>query len=1161
MSRPRPRTGRRSALLALPLTAAALASCLAASPGRAVASAASPPRGATDSCPAGEVSTYSAPELAGVSCRPVNQPETAAEKLVADTQLARRSAPDTSVAPGAHASALEQTAAIAALNHRLAGTDGTWAPYGQGPLIGSDPKYTRVALAGEGDAGGRVNHYVYDSLHQRLYASVGQGGVWALDKGSTTWRSVGDTLATQAVGGLGWSPDGGGTLLVTTGNDVFGGGTTFAGVGAFRSTDDGRTWVKARGIPDGVNSFQVAVDPVNPRVAYAATGAGLFRTDDAGVSYANVKLPVSPAGTTPNCTGALPTVEGCFLANVVTDVVVRTPGGVGADKTGGAVIAAVGWRAGAKHNTSKSYSDYVEAPGNGIYASATGAIGSFTNITGSGPTNFADGEQTKIGRIELGATTGDTQDHSYLYALVQDATGFQGGSEVFGIDVPLPAQAVAAKKVTTYLKGVYVSPDFGLTWTKLAVPAEHALPTTGSATIGLACDDPRQFYCPGAQAWYDMWIKPDPTRATSAGVPTRLVFGLEELWQNQLADQTTIGTNVPQNFNVIAAYVGGTQCLFLVLGFPACPTQASYGSTSPHPDHHDGIFIPDGRGGVTIFTGNDGGVFSQHVDAGQAFSNANWGRGVNSGFNTLMPYGAVMAKDGTVYAGLQDNGELRVDPKTGKQYNMHDGDGTTSAVDPDNSNIIFERPAGAALQKSTDGGATWTAVSPTDTWQFNNPISMDPANSNHILDAGTKVWESTTGGGASTAWTQVFDLGLSAAGVTNSMSALDVRGVANGKTLPTGPHTANFTYSDGGATVPGAVQATANVFPPGTYVDHPFTIGSNDGDASVKVDVTWADPTNDWDAFLYHNENGTLVQLDSSVTSNATTGDPSEHMTVQNPPPGDYVIRIANATATGTFNVATTFTQRSTAVAAQGVDVAYVAFCGQCDALNARPFDNGIATNVGGSKPGNPGTTDGWHVAKASGLPKRFITSIASDPSDPRTVYVTLAGYSRRWLPVGAAGEPFDPRAGNVFKSTDAGEHFTNISGNLPDGPAESSVLHNGNLIVATDTGVFMSAGSDGGTYELLGKGLPNAPVFSVALKPKASAAEQDTLYVATHGRSVYTYHFATAGKVVPPTVLPTATPNTSAAPGSAIPAIGILALLGSAAALVVTVRRRRTGG
>jgi hypothetical protein len=1023
----------------------------------------------------------------------------AGEALVANEQLARMSAAPASVRPGAYAAAIRQRGVIAASARTISGSALPWSPYGHGPMAGSDSRFSRVANAGMPDLAGRVNHFAYDPKSGRLFASAGQGGVWALDQGSITWRSIGDKLPTQAVGGLAFSPANNGTVLVTTGNDVFGGGTTFTGVGAYRSTDGGGTWQKSTGIPDGVNSFQVAVDPSNPNIVYAATGAGLFRSTDDGKTYQNVRLPVSPAGSLPNCTGALPTVEGCYLANMVTDVVVRAPGGVGANKTGGAVIAAVGWRAGNKTNKSKTYASYVESPGNGLYSSPTGAAGSYQRISQS---NFT-GDTAPIGRIELGAATGTAQNHDYLYAIVQDATPFQGGSDIAGIDAP-GVGSPAPTKTTTYLKGVYVSADFGQTWTLMTTATQLAGPATGSSLIGLACDDPRQTYCPGVQAWYNEWIEPDPTRADSAGVPTRLVFGLEEVWENRLADQG-VAASGPTDFKVIASYTGGTECLFLILSFPACPTASGYGTTTLHPDHHDGLFVPDGHGGVTLYDGNDGGVGVQHAGVGGVLTNAGWGNGLNNGFNTLMPYTAVMAKDGRAWAGLQDNGELRSDA-SGGQFMTHDGDGTWSAVDPDNSDYVFERQPGGGLQLSTDGGQNWTAVTkPSDTVQFVNPFSMDPLSPDHLLDAGNLVWESSDGGSN---WTQVFSLGSSAAGVPYAMSAIDLRSQPFGSPLPTGPHTPDFSYTDGATTVPAVVTGGPAGDVPGTYADHPFTIGAGDGDARLDIKVEWADSTNDWDLYLYRQEAGNLVLVKSSVAFNPETGIASESVSVPNPKPGDYIIRVINATATGTFDASATFTQRTGVVYSELRNNAYVAFCGTCDALNARPFDNGIATNVGGSKPPSVESTDGWHRATALGLPKRFITSIASDPANPKTVYVTLAGYSRRWLVVGAMGEQPDPGKGHVFKSTDAGETFRDISANLPDGPAESTVLYNGSLIVGTDTGVYISGGTDGQKYALLGVGLPNVPVFSIAFKPKATAGERDTLYVATHGRGIYTYQF-----------------------------------------------------
>lgn len=1015
----------------------------------------------------------------------------ASEKLVANQALARRTAPAGAVKPGAYAAAIAQKAKISARGSSMLVATGAWRRYGIGPMVGDDARFSRIANTGMGDLAGRVNHFAYDPKTKRIFATVGQGGAWTLDPGTTKWRPIGDNLPTQAVGGIGFSPAGGslGTVIVLTGNDVFGGGTTFTGVGAYYSTDMGKTWTKAKGVPDGVNGYQVAVDPSNASVVYAATGGGLFRSTDAGKTYVNVRLPISGANAVPNCVGALPSVEGCYLANVVTDVVVRAPGGVGPNTKGGAVVAAVGWRAGNKTNKSAKYPDgYVESPGNGIYTSPTGAAGSFTKVSspfvGQGPD----------GRIELGAAVGPQQNHDYLYAIVQDATVLQGGAEVGGIDVP--GGTGAPSVATTYLKGIYSSSDFGKTWKLMTNPTALMSPTSGSSlNPGYSCEAGQ--YCPGVQAWYNEWIEPDPTRANSSGVPTRLVFGIEEIWENRLADQG-VGAEGPTEFKVIGSYTGGTSCVGLILAFPACPTAAGFGSVTTHPDHHDGLFVPDGNGGVTLYEGNDGGVFAQHVAAGQPLTNANWGRGLNSGFNTLMPYSAVIAKDGRAWAGLQDNGELRTDPN-GSQFNTHDGDGTYSAVDPDNSNVVYERQPQAGIQKSTDGGQNWTALAkPSDTFQFMNPFAMDPSDANHLLDAGNKVWESFTGGNA---WKQVFDLGKAPSGVAYAQSAIDVRSLRYGPPLPTTPAHANFTYSGGEGTVPAGLTGEVNGDVPGTYHEKRFTLAPTEGNARVQIKVTWDSFVNDWDVYFYKQEGDDLVLVDKSSAFNPETGVAEESISFANPTPGEYVIHVVNATAQGTFNAAVTFTRRTETIPSLTRNTGYVAFCGTCDALNARPFDNGIATNVGGT----------WHRAAAVGLPKRYITSILSDINNPKTVYVTLAGYSRRWMVPGVMGEGGSLGKGNVFKSIDGGETFRNISGNLPIGPAESVVVYDGKLIVGTDTGVYISADTGGGTYQVLGTGLPNVPVFSMQLKPKASANAADVLFIATHGRGLFTYELAPA--------------------------------------------------
>lgn len=76
-------------------------------------------------------------------------------------------------------------------------------------------------------------------------------------------------------------------------------------------------------------------------------------------------------------------------------------------------------------------------------------------------------------------------------------------------------------------------------------------------------------YEPGVQAWYNLWVAPDPTMQTPNGIPTRLAFGLEEVWQNEVVGQPMNG---PTTFKVIGRYFSGNNCMLLALDLPECPT-------------------------------------------------------------------------------------------------------------------------------------------------------------------------------------------------------------------------------------------------------------------------------------------------------------------------------------------------------------------------------------------------------------------------------------------------------------------------------------------------------------------------------------------------------------------------------------------------------------
>ena len=889
-------------------------------------------------------------------CVNLKHPETAADLMaLARQQDLAKLAPLTHAPAGAMRAAIETRAAmLQAAGVRGAG--GRWTALGTTPLIADNKNYDEVNGEGLADLSGRIDSFDYDKRHNRLFATVGTGGVWMSKNLGNSWRSISNHLPTQFVGAVAWTRAGGGRVI-TSGGEPLMGGDTYSGLGAYWTGDLGRHWHHAKGIRDGLQTFQIAVDPAAPRRVYVATSHGLFRSTNGGRSYTNVALPTSKA-----CAGKT-SFGRCEFANFVTDVVVRTSGGATKSKPH-AVLAAVGFRAG---SSATFPNGKKQAPGNGLYRSNSGKPGTFTKLDVSGDGNSPLGftPQDRIGRVELGAAVGSKQNHDIVYAIVQDAALFNGGIPI--IDVPEDPQVGAPNN--TSFNGVYYSNDFGSTWTRLADDNEISnSPNTGSALVGTG---QATFYAPGVQAWYDMWIQPDPTRQDANGTPTRLAFGLEEVWTNKTDEpqDETEATN-PDSYHVVGPYFGGDTCLMLSTGLPACPTNDGFGDKTTHPDQQDGMWIPDGNGGVTLMLGNDGGAYRRHLAADAELDNADWGRGNQDGLHSLLLYDIAAARDGTLWYGLQDNGHAKMTP-SGKQYMAFGGDAFYAAVDPHNSNYAWEEYTAGAMSVTVDGGRTWRSAAPTLTnANFANPFVMDPTDPNHLLTAGQEVMETTfgpnTGSGSSTDWQQVFDLGDG-----NVMSAVQTRGNAS-----------------------------------------------------------------------------------------------------------------------------------------------YVGFCSNCDFYPSGfgLFRSGIATNTGTQNPPKKMSSSGWHIAKAKGLPERYVTSIAIDPKDKKTVYVALGGYANReWAPSGSyLDKNTQLGRGHVFVSHNSGRSFTDISANLPNTEVSFVGIHGKQLVVGTDIGAFISRDRKGSRWSVLGGGsLPAVAVTAIRTFPGAKGL----LIASTFGRGAYCYRFPHSGK------------------------------------------------
>ena len=122
-------------------------------------------------------------------------------------------------------------------------------------------------------------------------------------------------------------------------------------------------------------------------------------------------------------------------------------------------------------------------------------------------------------------------------------------------------------------------------------------------------------------------------------------------------------------------------------------------------------------------------------------------------------------------------------------------------------------------------------------------------------------------------------------------------------------------------------------------------------------------------------------------------------------------------------------------------------------------------------------------------LPKRWVTRVAADPFDEATAYVTFSGYR------------YDEYLPHIYRTTDFGQTWTDISGDLPEAPINDIIVDptlDSALYIATDVGAFVSWNL-GQNWGLMGEGLPNVPVCDLTFHD-----EYRMLIAATYGRSMY---------------------------------------------------------
>lgn len=138
-----------------------------------------------------------------------------------------------------------------------------------------------------------------------------------------------------------------------------------------------------------------------------------------------------------------------------------------------------------------------------------------------------------------------------------------------------------------------------------------------------------------------------------------------------------------------------------------------------------------------------------------------------------------------------------------------------------------------------------------------------------------------------------------------------------------------------------------------------------------------------------------------------------------------------------------------------------------------------------------------WVNRTQPGMPDRYPTDLYVDPRDSKIAYLTYSGY----------GNP------NIYKTTDAGATWQDISNNLPDIPVQCVALDGDfpdDVYLGTDLGVYRSL--NGGAWELWDSGMPPAMILDLQF-----SRPNRTMRAATFGNGVYERKLRPIGQVSAP--------------------------------------------
>ena len=485
-------------------------------------------------------------------------------------------------------------------------------------------------------------------------------------------------------------------------------------------------------------------------------------------------------------------------------------------------------------------------------------------------------------------------------------------------------------------------------------------------------------------------------------------------------------------------------------------------------------------------------------------------------------------------------------------------------VDPTNPNIVFAAGqfdydiGSGGIFRSDDGGQTWRNLGWDQHPDF-HAFAFDPTNTAHILsgsDGG--VWFSPNRGGrplATDPLSAVDWQNLNGTVAPNSAvlarSGLEIAqftSIATVPQVPVGAATARFwggtqdngtlrksvnsktwfdvASGDGGQVLVDPTVDSCLLGPScyvyGTYfgiTPYRYTDGGNFfTNQYIRSGINLQDRSDFYIPFVMNKANTNQLFLGTYRlyrTDNARAGSA-----------GDVRWNIISPDLTSGCTGTAPNGARNCTISAIGVGGGQAVYTGSLDGLVYISTDAQVNNNPS------------WTRLDNGKLPGRPVTQFAVDPSNYRIAYAAYAGFN--------AASPSRP--GHVFKTTDGGQSWTNISGNLPDSPVNSVILdpsYANTLYVGTDVGPF--ATFDGGVHwSALGTAFPIVSIWQLDLDPS-----HRLLAAGTHGRGAFSIQDS---GTVPALVLSKVDAGTPVGPSSNVTYTLTVKNIGNANATGVTI-------